>query len=84
MPKWLHILNQPKVHQITVKDSVYNKYNPYGFMYNVNHPAIAWAYAQFRKEIGEEIFPISDADRYEFEKRVAEGYYPQLKKFLER
>lgn len=84
MPKWLHLFNPPEVHRITVNDSVYNQYNPYGFMFNVNHPAIAWAYAKFRKEIGEELYPISDADRYEFEKRVAEGYYPQLNKFLPR
>lgn len=84
MPKWYHTLEPPKVERITAEHSIYNKYNPYGFMFNVNHPVVAEAMKQFRQEIGEVLHPISDADRHEFEKRIACGYYPELNKYIGR
>lgn len=84
MPAWHNILAAQKPKIITEADSIYNPTNPYGFMFNVNHPAVAQAMREFRQEIGETVFPISDADRFEFEKRVASGYYPQLNKYLPR
>lgn len=84
MPKWFHLLTPPEVRQIHEYDSIYSTGNKYGFQININHPVVAKAYAEFRKEIGEETFPISDADRFEFERRVTSGHYKQLIKYLPR
>ncbi len=49
----------------------------YGYLININHPEVAPHYRAYREEIGEpQFFPISDAERFEFEQRVLSGYYP--------
>ncbi len=81
---WYSVFGTQEVKVVKETDSIYNQTNPYGFIFNVNHPAVAAAMAEFRQEIGETVFPLSDADRFEFEKRIATGHYPQIEKYLPR
>lgn len=82
MANWYSLLGKGEVHKVTEEASIYSHYNPYGFIFNVNHPAVNKAYMEYKKEIGEATFPISNAQRFEFEKRVATGYYPELDKYI--
>ena len=47
---------------------IYCSDNPYGFIYNVNHPLINHLYSQYKKNHslpGQ--YPVSDAERHRFE-----------------
>lgn len=49
----------------------------YGYLININHPEVAPYYRAYKKEIGNpQFFPISDAERFEFEHLVLCGHYP--------
>lgn len=82
MANWYSVFEHSETKCVTANNSIYNAYNPYGFIFNVNHPAVNKAYMEYKKEIGEATFPISNAQRFEFEKRVATGYYPELDKYI--
>lgn len=47
--------------------------NPYGYRVNVNHPAVLPLYRRFKRWKGiNPMFPLSDAERLEFERYVLE------------
>ena len=49
---------------------VYNEKNPYGYCLNINHPEVYAAYEAYCREIGcPLIYPLTDAQRIEFEVR---------------
>ncbi len=51
-----------------VDKSIYCNNNPYGFIYNVNHPLINHLYRQYKKNHSlSEHYPISDSERKRFE-----------------
>ena len=81
---WYSVFGTQEIKVVKETDSIYIPFNKYGFMININHPVVNKFYMEFKAEIGETLFPISDADRFEFEKRVMSGYYPELEKYLAR
>ncbi len=62
-------------------DSIYTPPpHRYGYMIRVNHPEIIGHYKAYLKEIGAwNGDPISDEERFEFERRVLRGDYPEIK-----
>ena len=50
--------------------SIYCSANPYGYRYNVNHPKINELYRRYRAWKGIEKRPLTDAERFDFEKYI--------------
>lgn len=48
--------------------SIYCSENPYGYRYNINHPKINELYKRYTKWKGLIGRPLTDAERYEFER----------------
>lgn len=48
--------------------SIYCKHNAYGYRYNINHPRISDLYNRFRKWKNIDSRPLTDSERFEFEK----------------
>ena len=53
-------------------ESVYCNENPYGYKLNISHPIVSKFYKQYKEEIGAGNYPLSDAERFEFERRFFE------------
>lgn len=50
-------------------ESVYCGENKWGYKLNINHPVINRFYKQYKEDIGAGNYPLSDAERLEFELR---------------
>lgn len=81
---WYSVFGTQEIKVVKETDSIYVPFNKYGFMIDINHPVVNEVYREYKKEIGELLFPITNEQRFEFEKRVMNGYYPQLEKYLAR
>ena len=48
-------------------DSIYAKFNKYGYKVNINHPSVRPLYERYKELVGE--FILSDAQRFDFEQK---------------
>ena len=59
-------------------ESIRTSSNPYGYLFNINHPKVRPLYERYKKWKGVPLnFPLSDKERFEFEtlltKKVAKS-----------
>lgn len=50
-------------------ESIYCLQNPYAYHINIRQPVAAYFFEQYKKEVGAGSFPLSDAERHDFERR---------------
>lgn len=57
-----------------MQESIYAEPNKYGYRFNVNHPVIRNMYERYKRVKGyATIYPLSDNERFEFEKYLQDS-----------
>lgn len=50
-------------------ESIYCPDNKWGYHVNITHPVAAYFFEEYKKEIGAGAFPVSDTERFDYERR---------------